>query len=254
MPPKYLEMLLRWLLPPACREHVLGDLQERNNSAKSYALDALAVLIPVIVSRIRRTTDMQVFLMEAVTTYMSFAMAAWYLGERAGFLRLTIPAGITVVCLLFCNAYSSAERKRPLTPVLQSAGSLSIALLSQSAVFNNRFPVPPGILLYGSALALFLLSLLRTFFPHRIHPLQKQPVASASFVDQPSPKLNTTLIILAALAAAAVLLLPAVPGASLIRPSRLLAALALIVFVLSESESAEGSLLMHAPQGQRIGP
>jgi hypothetical protein len=231
-PPKYLEKLLHWLLPPACREHVLGDLQERSASPKSYVLDALSVLIPVVVSRIRRTTDIQVFLMEAITIYMSFAMAAWYLGERAGFIRLTIPAGVTVVCLLFCNAYSSAERKRPLTPVLQSAGSLSVALLSQSAFFNNHWPVPPSVLLYGSALALLLLSPLRTFFPHRIHQLQKQPVAAASFVDQPGPKRNITLIFLAALAAAAVLLLPLLRGAFFIRPSELLAALALIVFVL----------------------
>ena len=232
MPPKYLEMLLRWLLPTACREHVLGDLQERNNSPKSYTLDALSVLLPVIVSRIRRTTDLQVFLMEAVTTYMSFAAAAWYLGERVGFLRLTIPAGVTVVCLLLCNAYSSAERKRPLTPILQSAGGLSVALLSQSSIFNNRFPVPPSVLLYGAALALLLLSPLRTFFPHRIHPLQKQPVASSSFVDQPDPKLKTTLIVVAALVAAAVLLLSQSRGAYPIRPQEILAALALIVFVL----------------------
>jgi hypothetical protein len=231
-PPKYLEKLLHWLLPPACREHVLGDLQERNTSPKSYVLDALSVLIPVVVSRIRRTTDIQVFLMEAISIYMSFAMAAWYLGERAGFVRLTIPAAVTVVCLLFCNAYSSAERKRPLTPVLQSAGSLSVALLSQSAFFNNHWPVQPSVLLYGSALALLLLSPLRTFFPHRIHPLQKQPVAAASFVDQTGPKRNITLIFLAALAAAAVLLLPLLRGAFFIRPSELLAALALIVFVL----------------------
>jgi len=231
-PPQYLEKLLHWLLPPACREHVLGDLQERNNSPKSYALDALSVLIPVIVSRIRRTTDIQVFLMEAVTTYMSFAIAAWYLGERTGFGRLAIPAGVTVVCLLFCNAYSSVERKRPLIPVLQSAGSLSVALLSQSAFFQSRFPVPPGVLLYGSALALPLLSTLRTFFPHRIHPLQKQPVASAAFADHPSAKPNTTLIVIALLAAAAVLLLPLTRGTFFIRPQHLLAVLALVVFAL----------------------
>jgi hypothetical protein len=92
--------------------------------------------------------------------------------------------------------------------------------------------VPPSVLLYGSALALLLLSPLRTFFPHRIHQLQKQPVAAASLVDQTGPKRNITLIFLAALAAAAVLLLPLLRGASFIKPSELLAALALIVFVL----------------------
>src|SRR5438132_7461035 len=95
--PRHLENLLRWLLPPACREHVLGDLQERNQSPKSYLIDALSVLGPVIISRIRRTTDLQVFVMEVLTVYLSFTTAAWYFGQQdflynhAGFARLLAP-------------------------------------------------------------------------------------------------------------------------------------------------------------------
>ncbi len=77
--PKLLESVLRFLLPPASREHVLGDLQERYKSLKSYLIDALSVIPPVIVSRIRRTTDLQAFLIEAFTVYCSFTMTAWYL-------------------------------------------------------------------------------------------------------------------------------------------------------------------------------
>ncbi len=133
MPPKHLENLIRALLPPACREHVLGDLQERYRTPKSYLLDALSVLGPVIISRIRRTTDFQVFLMEAFTIYLSFAAMAWYLGEKgflygqAGFARLFIPTLVAVLTLLFCNVYSDLDRKAFWKPVLQATGSMSLA-------------------------------------------------------------------------------------------------------------------------------
>src|SRR5579863_8287953 len=125
-PPRWLENIFWLLLPPACREHVLGDLQERNKSTRSYLIDALSVLGPLIISRIRRTTDVQVCFMEALTIYLSFACGAWFLGEQGflyrngGFVRLIVPTTVAVVALLFCNAYSDPERRSFSKPILQS--------------------------------------------------------------------------------------------------------------------------------------
>lgn len=59
-PPKTAERIVGFLIPPASREEVLGDLYERCTSSGQYILDALLVLPRVILSRIRRTTDAQV--------------------------------------------------------------------------------------------------------------------------------------------------------------------------------------------------
>jgi hypothetical protein len=171
--PKLLENLVRLLLPPACREHVLGDLQERYKSPKSYLSDALSVLGPVIISRIRRTTDFQVFAMEALALYLSFTATAWYVGQQsflydhAGFARLTVPTSVAVMALLLCNAYSDPERKSFSKPILQSAGCVSLAFLGQTLLFDTQsvFTVPFPIMLYGGILGMSLVSALRMLFP-----------------------------------------------------------------------------------------
>lgn len=55
--PRSLERGIGWLVPPASREHVLGDLAELYRSPGQYLWDALSVLPGVILGQIRRTTD-----------------------------------------------------------------------------------------------------------------------------------------------------------------------------------------------------
>ncbi len=159
---QHLENCLRLLLPPACGEHVLGDLQERCKSTRSYLIDGLSVLGPVTISRIRRTTDFQIFLMEDLTIYLSFTTMVWCLGQRsflydhAGLVRLVVPTVVSVVALLFCNAYSDPERKSFSKPILQSAGSISLALLGQAAAFDTQRASP---CLFGSCLTAAYLAL-----------------------------------------------------------------------------------------------
>jgi hypothetical protein len=170
---RQVEKLFRLLLPPASREHVLGDLYEKCNSHRAYVTQAMSVLGPVIVSRIRRTTDCQVFLMEAVSVYMSFSAAAWRLGQHAflygqgGFARLSIPAVVTVAALLMCNAYADPSKPYWSKPVLQSAGSLSVAFLGQAFLFDScsRLTIPFGIMISGACTAFVLVSTLRSLFP-----------------------------------------------------------------------------------------
>lgn len=164
--PKHLENVLRLLLPPASREHVLGDLHERYKSPKSYLRDALSVLGPVIISRIRRTTDVQLFLIEILTIYLSFTATAWYFGEQ-NVLYGVLPAIVAGVALLICNAYSDPQRKSVSKPILETTGSLALAFLGQAVVFDTQesLAVPFPIMVYGSVWAVLLVSTLRVLFP-----------------------------------------------------------------------------------------
>ena len=54
-PPALIDALVRRLVPPACREHVVGDLWERYTSPRHYALDAVRTIPAVVASQIRRT-------------------------------------------------------------------------------------------------------------------------------------------------------------------------------------------------------
>lgn len=177
--PRRIESVVRLLLPPAYREHVLGDLHERYESPRQYVPDALSVLGPVVISRIRRTTDFEVLLMEAFAIYLSYLAAAWYLGQHGflydgfGFERLAIPTALAVIGLLISNAYSDLEKQSPAKATMQAGGSLALAFLGQAALFDTvrRLAVPFAVMLFGSCIGLVLVSTLRILFP----PVERRP-------------------------------------------------------------------------------
>ena len=51
------ERVVAWLLPPPCREHVLGDLYERNATTGRYVRDALRSMPFAVWGQVRRTTS-----------------------------------------------------------------------------------------------------------------------------------------------------------------------------------------------------
>lgn len=111
-PPKWLEKVAGAVIPPACREEVLGDLHERYRSPAQYLGDLFSTLPFLILSRIRRGTDLQSLLMEALVVYGSFLAVAWYFDEAllrdsTGMLRLALPALLTLSYLLLFDAFSS---------------------------------------------------------------------------------------------------------------------------------------------------
>src|SRR5579863_8757863 len=106
-PPKLLETLARLLVPPACREEVLGDLHERYRTPLQYLGDLVSILPFLVLRRILRTTDLQLFLTDALLIYGSFLAAAWYedrLADGSGLLHLAIPAGFTLLYLVVSDA------------------------------------------------------------------------------------------------------------------------------------------------------
>src|SRR5262245_27951784 len=77
-PSRAAEGMVAILVPPACREEVLGDLHERYRSPGQYCCEALCTVPFVILSRIRRTTDPPVLLMQALGLSVCFLGSAWF--------------------------------------------------------------------------------------------------------------------------------------------------------------------------------
>ena len=159
-------------IPPACREEVLGDMREKNEGIQLFIYDALRTVPFVIVSRIRRTTDSVVLLMEAFCCYVSF-LAVAFVTDRAmistqeGLLRLAIPAAIALAVLVVADAYANPRKKSVLRPVLAVALSFAVVFLVQVV-----YPLLPGMMLaVGSGMSIMLLLALRMLFP----PLADRP-------------------------------------------------------------------------------
>jgi hypothetical protein len=165
-----IDKIMGIFIPPACREEVLGDLRERsslmNGGVQLFIYDALRTVPFVIVSRIRRTTDSVVLLMEAFCCYVSFLAVALVaepsmIATREGLLRLAIPGVIALSVLVIADAYANPRKKSVLRPVLAVALSFALVFL----VHLIR-PLMPGMMLaMGSGMSVMLLVVLRMLFP-----------------------------------------------------------------------------------------
>ena len=179
-PSKAAEAMVAVFVPPACREEVLGDLHERYRSPSQYAADVLSTVPLVILSRIRRTADPQVLLMQAFALYVSFLGAAWFkdpalLHQPWGLLRLAIPAGIAMLGLILEDAYANPGMRSPLRLVRGPVLGLALALVSQSIFWaaNNDLALPRWLVFYGCAMSLLLTSAVRMLFPPLTRHLQQ---------------------------------------------------------------------------------
>jgi hypothetical protein len=178
-PSKIIEALVAWLIPPAVREEVLGDLRERNETPVRYLLEASFTIPCVIYSRIRRTTDAVVALMQLVSMYTAFVMAASWLDrallfDERGFLRLAIPPVIALAVLMLADAYSNPKRRWPLKPVFGVILAMGVALGCEA--WLDRWSLPGDVLAWGSGMSALLVSTLRLMFP----PITERPHAAHS--------------------------------------------------------------------------
>lgn len=172
-PPKTAAAIVAFLVPPVCREHVMGDLHERYTTRGQYIAEAVCTVPLVVASRVRRTTDPQVLLMEAFALYLSFLGVAWkldgasFLYEQWGYLRLAIPAAVALLTLKLEDAYAVPERRSPLTPILQATFGFSMVCLCEAGLMavDPRWALPLRIMIYGGAIAIVLVSTLRMLFP-----------------------------------------------------------------------------------------
>ena len=162
-PPALAEAVVRALVPPASREHVLGDLHERYTSPRHYVLDALSTLPFVVASRIRRTTHPIGFVF--AVAFLWFAV--FYGPFQKSWITALIPSLAGAVVLALRDAY------RTLTPrwareafIDVTAFALSVAL-SQAvvALAAPQFLLAVPALVMGVPIGCVVLFLVRLQMP-----------------------------------------------------------------------------------------
>lgn len=160
------------LIPPACREEVLGDLHERNATAWRFTLDAVRTVPLVIASRIRRMSEPGLLAMYAIGLFLSFFVAAWFdmrplVYERWGFSRLAIPCGVELLALLLEDAYARPGHASAMR-LLRGPKMLAFAaaFFSQAALWatGSTLTLPFAIVLRGGAAGLALTLTIRSVF------------------------------------------------------------------------------------------
>jgi hypothetical protein len=75
-PPVLIDAVVRTLIPPACREHVVGDLWERYRSPWQFVHDAARAIPFVIASQIRRTSTLAGVVIHAFLLFVSVGSGA----------------------------------------------------------------------------------------------------------------------------------------------------------------------------------
>ena len=239
-PSKAAEALAGWLIPPACREEVLGDLHERYRSPGQYAWDAFSTVPLVIVSRIRRTADPQVVLMQAMALYLSFAGAA-RLTDRSllqapwGLLRLATPAAMTLLGLVLEDAYARPGGRWGLKAARGPLLGCGLAFLSQAVLFGRGggLALPLGAIACGGVMSVLIATAIRLLFP----PVTDRPRGAggpALWLRQKAEPIAIPPMMIPVLKSAAAILAAAIVGAwagqmQLLKPGILVAAVVVLV-------------------------
>jgi hypothetical protein len=166
-PPKWLEKIVGILMPPACREELLGDLHQRFLSKLHYIADAWYTVPAVICSRIRRTQQGPVVLMEALALYASFVTAARWVDEAYlvrtpfGLTKLAIPAAAALAALVLNDVYADPRKRSPLRPLIGAALAALFAFATQSLPWT----LPIAVVGCGTGMGIALVTTLRWLFP-----------------------------------------------------------------------------------------
>lgn len=160
-PPKVIESLVWLVLPPVCRESVVGDLHERYKSLSGYLRDAILSVPLVIVSRIKRTTDAGLLLLEGLAFYVFFVASAWryeFLEEPNAYLRLAVPVLAVLLALIVVDAYAPTERLVFYDPAAAIAAIWVHTMLTRSHV---DWAFPSVVVLLATAIGVILVGSVR---------------------------------------------------------------------------------------------
>lgn len=161
-----IERFVSALIPPASREHVLGDLYQRNRSEWQYVLDACRVVPHVIWSQVRRTASPTLLIAEFALVYLAFASAAvsvvGFFGQPFAVYRLTIAAIVALVTLVLRDAYAAAKRSSNEVSADALLAILTILITEQLLlVAGIGLALPRVITISGSIASLIALSGIR---------------------------------------------------------------------------------------------
>lgn len=166
-PSKVSELAVWIVLPPACRESVLGDLHERYASPAQYVRDAVTTVPWVIASRLIRTTDARLLLLEAFALYLSFVTSARFAADPGfldlpnAYVRLAVPVLVALAALVLADAYARTERRMFHGSV---AALTAVWLRFWSTAPNSNLSVPFHVILYSSVLGILLVTVIRAIF------------------------------------------------------------------------------------------
>jgi hypothetical protein len=160
-PAKTVETIVAWLVPPACREEIVGDLHERYRSPFHYVWEVVRTVPPVIVSRIRRTADPHVLLIQSLALYLSFVLATWLvdttlLRNEWSLVRLGVLVVAIVLGMLLEDAYADPAGNRRWSHVRGPMLGFTLAWLLETLWRFGRsdLSVPLLIMLWGTAAGL----------------------------------------------------------------------------------------------------
>ena len=170
-PPKLIEDIVGILIPPACREHVLGDMYEQYVSPAQYIRNALATLPFIVASQVRRSFRLELFFSQMCVLYLAFSGASLaagpaFLYDHAALLPLGIVIGIALLVLVLCDAYAVPQDHSSRKLGLEVGMALSVVWCAQRvfAVFKPEWMLPNWLMLAGTSAGLPALFMLRRFF------------------------------------------------------------------------------------------
>ena len=163
-PPALIEGAIRILIPPTCREHVLGDLSERYTSPRQYLGDALRTLPFVICSQIRRTSDPLPLAMQLIPAFVFFGGLIGRPGADGHpvWLRAIFPAIAVAVAIVLRDAYTRPASRSSRQAALDAGLAIASVAASQGLLamawpaltLNPREALVGGV---GAFLAVFCL-------------------------------------------------------------------------------------------------
>ena len=183
-PPALIEAVVRVLTPPACREHVLGDLWERYRSPSQYLSDAMRTVPFVLASQIRRTVSAPLLAFQAISVFVTFA------GPSLTPVRSAVAATLAAVAILAVRqAYRLEAPQWPKGPAMDAlaaaSGAVLFSILLQIAM--PRRDVAPVAALDSGAGALLLVFFANVLWASRVSGRGEEPFRyTRSFVDRRS--------------------------------------------------------------------
>jgi hypothetical protein len=129
-----IEAIVGRLIPPAAREHVLGDLRERSRSTLQLVSDALRTVPWVILSQMRRASDHLLVLMQAYTLFLVLRPQRFTSAAADQIWRLAIPIAAALLVLAFRDAYRPMAVRVAESPASREIGSAFDQALSRALV------------------------------------------------------------------------------------------------------------------------
>ena len=166
-PPAVIENIVRLLVPPASREHVMGDLSERYRSPRQYLTDAFQSLPLIIASQVRRTSNPGRLGVVAATLFGLLNANA-----HNSWLVAALPTLLATAALILRDVYRApsptpftATKSRPAAIDVGVAAGCMLLWQAFAALFAPQWLLPARALSVGLPIFCVLLFFVRLQAP-----------------------------------------------------------------------------------------